>query len=280
MINMKFPSMESDIDWNGNAFEKMTNLKTFITENGHHSKSLEYLPSSLRVMKGCIPKSPSSSSSNKKFEDMKVLILNNCEYLTHIPDVSGLPNLEKFSFVRCHNLVTIHNSLRYLNRLEILNAEGCEKLESFPPLQSPSLQNLELSNCKSLKSFPELLCKMTNIKSILLKETSIEKFQSSFQNLSELSHLTISSANLKINLLKILRLDECKCFEENRAITLNPEKLSGFQCKLGHKSKGHTISFWFRKKIPSRAIILLLCLSMGINILFLTKHFAVWETRA
>jgi hypothetical protein len=65
MINMKFPSMESDIDWNGNAFEKMTNLKTFITESGHHSKSLEYLPSSLRVIKGCIPKSPSSSSSNK-----------------------------------------------------------------------------------------------------------------------------------------------------------------------------------------------------------------------
>ena len=188
------------------------------------------------------------------FEDMKVLILDNCEYLTHISDVSGLPNLEKFSFVRCHNLVTIHNSIRYLNKLKILNVEGCEKLESFPPLQSPSLQNLEFSNCKSLKSFPELLCKMTNIKSIWLEETSIEKFQSSFQNLSELSHLTISSSKLKINLLKILRLDECKCFEENRAITLNPEKLSGFQCKPGHKSKGHAISFWFRKKIPFRTI--------------------------
>jgi len=217
----------------------------------------------------------------QKLENMKVLIFDNCQDLIYIPDVSWLPNLEKFSFARCHNLVAIHNSLRYLNELKILNAEGCEKLESFPPLQSPSLQNLELSNCKSLKSFPELLCKMTNIKSIWLEETSIGEFPFSFQNLSELRHLTISGDNLKINLLRILRLDECKCFEEDRGIPSNLEKFSGFQCKSGHRSKGHTISFWFRKKIPSRTIIIiLLCLSMAINIIFLTKHFVVWETCA
>ncbi|KEH17646.1 NB-ARC domain protein [Medicago truncatula] len=226
MIYMNLHSMESVIDKNGKAFKKMTHLKTFITENGYHIQSLKYLPRSLR-----------------KLENMKVLIFDNCQDLIYTPDVSWLPNLEKFSFARCHNLVTIHNSLRYLNRLEILNAEGCEKLESFPPLQSPSLQNLELSNCKSLKSFPELLCKMTNIKSILLKETSIGEFPFSFQNLSELRHLTISGDNLKINLLRILRLDECKCFEEDRGIPSNLEKFSGFQCKSRHRSKGHTISF-------------------------------------
>ena len=57
--------MGSVIDKNGKAFKKMTSLKTFITENVCHIESLKYLPRSLRVMKGCILRSPSSSSLNK-----------------------------------------------------------------------------------------------------------------------------------------------------------------------------------------------------------------------
>ncbi|RHN52417.1 putative TIR domain, winged helix-turn-helix DNA-binding domain-containing protein [Medicago truncatula] len=192
MIHLNCPSMENVIEWNGKAMKKMTNLKTLIIENGQFSRGPDYLPSSLRFCKwnGCPSKSLSSCILNKKFNYMKVLKLNSCQYLTQIPDVSGLPNLEKLSFQFCENLITIHNSVGFLNRLEILDAKYCIKLQSVPPLQLPCLKRLELAMCKSLKSFPELLCKMTNLKDIWLNETCME-FPFSIQNLSELDRLQI-----------------------------------------------------------------------------------------
>ncbi|XP_039682548.1 disease resistance-like protein CSA1 [Medicago truncatula] len=122
---------------------------------------------------------------------MKVLTLDKCEYLTHIPDVSGLQNLEKFSFAYCRKLITIHNSIGHLNKLERLSAYGCSKLERFPPLGLASLNELDLSFCESLKNFPKLLCKMTNIKEIGISYTSIGELPSSFQNLNELDELSV-----------------------------------------------------------------------------------------
>ena len=121
----------------------------------------------------------------QKFQNMKVLTFDHCQYLTHIPNVSGLPNLENLSFEKCCNLITIDSSIGYLNKLEILNAKECTKLKSFPPLQLASLRELELSFCKSLKSFPELLCEMKNIKVIVLSDTSLE-LPLSFQYLCKL----------------------------------------------------------------------------------------------
>ncbi|RHN60432.1 putative leucine-rich repeat domain, L domain-containing protein [Medicago truncatula] len=185
MIYLNSPSTDLVIDWNGEALEKMTNLKTLIIENVSFSKGLKYLPSSLRVFKwnGCSSESLSSIICCKRFEDMKVLTLDDCQYLTHIPNVSGLPNLEKFSFEKCKNLIAIHDSIGNLNKLEILNAYECIKLENFPPLWLPSLKELEFSYCKRLKSFPELLCKMTNTKEIGMCITSTRELPFSFQNL-------------------------------------------------------------------------------------------------
>ena len=123
----------------------------------------------------------------QKFQNMKVLTFDYCEHLTHIPDVSGLSNLEKFSFKFCRNLITIDDSIGQQNKLEFVSAVCCSKLESFPPLWLASLKELELSHCRSLKSFQELLCKMKNMKEIELNDTSIGEFP--FKNLSELRRL-------------------------------------------------------------------------------------------
>ncbi|XP_058722608.1 disease resistance protein RPV1-like [Vicia villosa] len=193
MIYLDFPSTEAVIDWNGKAFKKMKNLRTLIIKNGHFSKGSWYLPSGLRVLEwpryplGCIP----FSISNKTFEKMKILKLDNCEYLTNISDVSCLPNLEIFSFKKCENLISIDESIGFLDKLQILNAEGCDKLSSFPPLKLNSLRELELSFCKILKKFPEILDKMNNINNITLIDTGIKEFPSSFQNLTELHNLSI-----------------------------------------------------------------------------------------
>lgn len=99
----------------------------------------------------------------QKFVNMRELNLDNCSCLRHILDVSGLSNLEKFSFKNCRNLTKVHKSIGFLNKLEILNTEGCCKLKSFPPLELPSLRKLELSFCTHLKNFPEILGQMKNI---------------------------------------------------------------------------------------------------------------------
>ncbi|RHN52357.1 putative TIR domain, P-loop containing nucleoside triphosphate hydrolase [Medicago truncatula] len=233
MIYMNFHSMESVIDQKGKAFKKMTKLKTLIIENGHFSKGLKYLPSSLRVLKwkGCLSESLSSSILSKKFQNMKVLTLNCCEYLTHIPDVSDLQNLEKFSFMFCKNLITIDDSIGHLNKLESLDAGCCSKLKRFPPLGLTSLKQLELSGCESLKNFPELLCKMRNIKHIFLSRTSIGELPSSFHNLSELRSLHIfgmfrfPKPNDKIYSVVFsnvdhLVLENCNLFDESLLIIL------------------------------------------------------------
>jgi Leucine-rich repeat (LRR) protein len=107
--------------------------------------------------------------------------------LTEISDVSGLQNLEEFS----KNLLTIHESVGFLNKLKILNAEGCSKLRSFPPIKLTSLQQLRLSFCHRLKNFPEILGKMENIGSISLSETSIEKLPEAFPELFSLTRLNL-----------------------------------------------------------------------------------------
>jgi len=169
----------------------------------------------------------------QKFNYMKVLTLNRCQYLTQIPDVSGLPNLEKLSFRFCENLITIHNSVGFLKRLEILDAGFCIKLQSFPPLQLPCLKKLELAMCKSLKSFPELLCKMTNLKDIWLRQTFIGELPFSFQNLSQLGRLQIYQCGMlrfpkhndKMNSMVFsnvnhLRIEKCNISDEFLRILL------------------------------------------------------------
>jgi len=48
---MDFPSLEEmEIEWVGNAFNKMKNLRTLIIRNGQFSKGPRHLPNSLRVM--------------------------------------------------------------------------------------------------------------------------------------------------------------------------------------------------------------------------------------
>ncbi|XP_058722614.1 disease resistance protein Roq1-like [Vicia villosa] len=231
MIYLDFPSTETIIDCNGKAFKKMKNLKTLIIKNGYLSKGARHLPSGLRVLElpryrlGCIP----FSISNKTFEKMKILKLNNCEHLTNISDVSCLPNLEIFSFKKCKNLISIDESIGFLDKLQILNAEGCDKLSSFPPLKLNSLQELELSCCTSLKKFPQILDKMNNINYITLRDTGIKEFPSSFQNLTKLHSLSIRGHGKLIfpcSILMMSNLSEVEIEGYSRLVTKPYDELS------------------------------------------------------
>ncbi|MED6183285.1 hypothetical protein PIB30_036471 [Stylosanthes scabra] len=221
IIHLNFPSSEDEeeakVEWDGKAFKKMKNLKTLIIKNGHFSEGPRHFPNSLRVLEWwgypseCLPSSfhPKKLSIFKlpyngflspylasllkarKFATIKVLNFDYNKYLTQLPDVSGLPNLQKLSFEYCENLISVHNSVGLLEKLKSLSAYSCRKLTSFPCINLPSLEELILSGCSSLENFPEILEKMENVTQLQLEQTGIKALPSSFQKFSRLQRLTL-----------------------------------------------------------------------------------------
>ncbi|XP_061348631.1 disease resistance protein Roq1-like [Gastrolobium bilobum] len=216
IIMLDFLKFEEVVEWDGNAFKEMKNLKTLIIRKGCFSEGPKHLPNSLRVLewwrypspslpsnfhqkKLVILKLPQSHSisihllmSNKEFVNMRLLNFDYCKCITEIPDVSGVPNLEELSFRFCENLIKIHKSVGLLNKIKILNADGCEKFRSFPPIRLTSLEKLQLSFCPSLENFPEILGKMEKITELSIFYTPIQELPFSIQNLTRLQRLQLT----------------------------------------------------------------------------------------
>uniref|UniRef100_A0A0R0G0X9 NB-ARC domain-containing protein n=1 Tax=Glycine max TaxID=3847 RepID=A0A0R0G0X9_SOYBN len=129
----------------------------------------------------------------QRLVNLTSLILDECDSLTEISDVSCLSNLEILSFRERRNLFRIHHSVGLLEKLKILDAEGCPELKSFPPLKLTSLESLDLSYCSNLESFPEILGKMENITRLHLIGFSIRKLPPSFRNLTRLKVLYVGT---------------------------------------------------------------------------------------
>ncbi|MED6181139.1 hypothetical protein PIB30_016664 [Stylosanthes scabra] len=209
------------VKWDGTAFKEMKNLKTLIIKNGCFSERPKHLPKSLRVLEWqkypseyfpldfqpemlCILKlpdyvypSPKLDSISKKLVSLKVLKFNGSNSLKEIPDVSSLHSLQELSFKGCRNLVTVDNSVGFLPKLKILNAEDCDKLSYFPPvIQLPSLEALFLSGCSSLEYFPEIQQEIEKVKSLDLSNVGIKDLPCSFRNLSRLRDLYLNGSEM------------------------------------------------------------------------------------
>ncbi|XP_040992700.1 disease resistance protein RPV1-like [Juglans microcarpa x Juglans regia] len=81
---------------------------------------------------------------NNMLYKLKVLNLSFCEDLTKSPNFLQVPNLEELILEGCTGLVELHESIRYLKGLVLLNLNGCKSLMSLPE---------SISNLKSLKIF-------------------------------------------------------------------------------------------------------------------------------
>lgn len=87
---------------------------------------------------------------------MKEIDLRFSKELVEVPDLSKARNLEWLSLSQCRNLREIHPSILSLDKLKDLELEGCTKIESLIQMDNnhlKSLQNIQLSNCSSLKEF-------------------------------------------------------------------------------------------------------------------------------
>jgi len=180
--------------------------------------------------------------------NLTVLDFSHSNSITHIPDVSGLPNLEKFSFKCCENLIQIHDSVGYLGNLKTLDAAGCNNLKTFPPIRLISLEQLNLSHCSILESFPEILGKMGNVTELCIVGSPIKELPFSIINLNRLRKLKLHNCGIvqipnsivmlpelclmSVSRCEVLWLSKPGKGEESETLSSNTEHLTLSYCNI------------------------------------------------
>ncbi|KAF5445683.1 hypothetical protein F2P56_034719 [Juglans regia] len=216
-ILIELPEQDS-IDLIPGAFTEMTSLKIFINRNARFSRGPNYLSNELRVLdcrgypNHCFPLNFNGKKlvilrmdeslikelgdGLKNFRNLQTMKFSKCEFLTKIPDVSGLETLERLEIKYCNNLVELHKSIGFLDKLVELEIENCESLTSFPrSLKLRSLKELILRYCGRLQKFPEIdQREMKCLTWVQLEHmTAIKELPSSIWDLTGLRQLKISS---------------------------------------------------------------------------------------
>jgi hypothetical protein len=103
---------------------------------------------------------------------------DNRQFLKKIPDVSRIPNLETLYLNGCTNLVEVHCSVGFLDKLVDLSLDCCYNLRIFPrSLKLRSLERLVIGGCSRLKNFPEIECQMERIEYVKFVVTGIEELE-------------------------------------------------------------------------------------------------------
>ena len=132
-------------------------------------------------------------------DKLKYLDLSFSEELKQMPDLSGVPILEKLVLVHCSNLTEVHPSLVHHKNLVLLNLSSCKSLQTLPgKLEMSSLKELILSHCWSFENLPEFGECMKHLLRLSLNGTIIRKLPTSIGCLVGLSDLDL---NCCINLV-------------------------------------------------------------------------------
>ncbi|KFK26759.1 hypothetical protein AALP_AA8G289900 [Arabis alpina] len=119
---------------------------------------------------------------------LKKMSIAGSTNLIEIPDLSYAINLEIMDLFRCTSLMTLPSSIRNLDKLRMLQMNGCSKLEVLPTdVNLKSLYHLDLAGCSQLRSFPKI---SKNITGLSLCGIAIEEEDSSWiENISRFSEL-------------------------------------------------------------------------------------------
>jgi hypothetical protein len=111
------------------------------------------------------------------------------------------PKLKKLDLECCQNLVEVHESVGRLDKLEEWTLNGCTKLRILPScLAMKSLRSFTLSNCSSLKKFPNISQETNSLDNLELQKTGILELPPSFENLTGLKRLVLGNHSVGVHL--------------------------------------------------------------------------------
>ncbi|KAI8571001.1 hypothetical protein RHMOL_Rhmol01G0082600 [Rhododendron molle] len=161
-------------------------------------------------------------NGNMNLDKLKFLYLSHCHYLIRTPNFSGLHSLEELLLNDCKSLVKVHESIRCLNKLVVLDMRNCTKLRKLPSgiFMLKSLERLDLSGCSNLGS----LGVFKGVDSIGLSRTPVQAPSCLTELNMEDCHLSYLSEEIG-NLISLQTLDLAK----NNLSTL-PDGICNLTC--------------------------------------------------
>ncbi|XP_030962296.1 disease resistance protein RPS6-like [Quercus lobata] len=191
---------QTELSLKAKVFKRMKNLKFHIGE------ALEYLPDELRFLewrefplslssKCCLPRQlvvlkmfKSNIILENVFkqgfqnEKLKKISLESCEFITKLPDLC-CPNLEELNILYSRNLIEVHESIGFLEKLKKWHLIGCSQLQILPSmLMLKSLKYFNLAGCSRLEKFPDIHPEMKSLKQLTLVRCGIRELPSSLIN--------------------------------------------------------------------------------------------------
>uniref|UniRef100_A0A2N9II78 TIR domain-containing protein n=1 Tax=Fagus sylvatica TaxID=28930 RepID=A0A2N9II78_FAGSY len=124
---------------------------------------------------------------NEICDQLKFIDLTDSSNLIEIPDVTGIPNLEKLILSGCSKLDELPENLG------ILEDNKCKDLLCLPSTicNLKSLQDLDLYGCSKLDELPENLGILEGLVDLDLSGTAIKELPSSIGHLTSLTYLKI-----------------------------------------------------------------------------------------
>ncbi|XP_033142723.1 probable disease resistance protein RPP1 isoform X3 [Brassica rapa] len=137
-----------------------------------------------------LPSSIGNMTRLQKFD------LDGCSSLVELPSSIGdLIRLKTLNLNGCSSLVMLPSSIGNMNNLRKLYLKRCSKLKALPiNINMKSLDEVDLTDCSSLKSFPEI---STNISVLELTRTSIEELPRSIMSWPRLRWLYLSETRIQ-----------------------------------------------------------------------------------
>ncbi|XP_042499908.1 protein SUPPRESSOR OF npr1-1, CONSTITUTIVE 1-like [Macadamia integrifolia] len=188
-----------------------------------------------------------SQNENKRFQNLKVLVLSDCTYLAESPGSSWFPHLEQLDLGNCRSLEKLNESIGQFSQLKNLNLKCCDSLKKLPDsigeLKSlvqldlswlkieelpnsisrlSSLEELSLEGCSSLKSLPESIGDLKSL--VELKLTNVSKIKELPDGVGLLEKLMVLDAYGCYKLVKLPRsMGRMRCLH---SISLEGDNIS------------------------------------------------------
>ncbi|KAL2667744.1 hypothetical protein AAZV13_01G086500 [Glycine max] len=126
-------------------------------------------------------------------EKLKILILSHSHYLTHTPDFSNLPNLEKLELIDCPRLCEVSDTIVHLNKVLLISFQDCIRLRKLPRsiYKLKSLKTLILSGCLKIDKLEEDLEQMESLTTLVADKTAITRVPVSIVRSKSIGYISL-----------------------------------------------------------------------------------------